>query len=212
MPIIKQSPFVVKMAKQKWYVVWAGKTPGIYTSWDDTKAQVHGFQGAKYQSFKTEWAAEQAFKTGPDSFQDLRAKALPDKVLNSISVDAACSGNPGVVEYRGVYTDTETPVFHKKIDGLGTNNLGEFLAIVHALAWMQKERVELPIYTDSGTAMAWIKNKKAKTTLEKTSQTEPIFALIKRAETWLAENEITVAINKWITSDWGEIPADFGRK
>ena len=91
------------MAKQKWYVVWVGKTPGIYTTWDEAKENVHGVQGAKYQSFKTEWAAEQAFKDGPDSFQDLRSRVLPSRVLNSISVDAACSGNPGVVEYQGIH-------------------------------------------------------------------------------------------------------------
>ena len=78
------------MSKQKWYVVWQGKSPGIFTNWDDAKQQVHGFKGAKYQSFKTQWAAEEAFKSGPDSFQDLRSAVLPDIIENSISVDAAC--------------------------------------------------------------------------------------------------------------------------
>ena len=112
----------------------------------------------------------------------------------------------------GAYTDTQTEVFHKKIDGLGTNNLGEFLAIVHALAWMQKHQIELPIYTDSGTALAWLKNKKVKTTLERSKKTDPIFELLSRAEECVSNNKIVVPIKKWVTADWGEIPADFGRK
>ena len=201
------------MAKKKWYVVWVGKTPGIYTNWDETKDQVHGFQGAKYQSFKTESAAKEAYENGPQhAVTEPSLTKVPEHVLNSISVDAACSGNPGIVEYRGVYTDTQTEVFHKKIDGLGTNNLGEFLAIIHALGWMQKHNIQLPIYTDSGTAMAWIKNKKAKTTLEKSKKTDPIFELLSRAEEWLHSNKVFVPLNKWQTSQWGEIPADFGRK
>lgn len=193
-------------------MVWSGKTPGIYTSWDDTKAQVHGIKGAKYQSFKTQWAAEEAFRVGPEAFQDLRATVLPDIIENSLAVDAACSGNPGVVEYQGVYTSTKTQVFHKKIDGLGTNNIGEFLAIVHALAWQKNEGVSIPIYSDSDVAIGWVKRKKCKTTLDKTANTTPIYDLIDRAETWLKENKPEVKINKWLTNDWGEIPADFGRK
>ncbi|MGA0241643.1 MAG: viroplasmin family protein [Candidatus Marinamargulisbacteria bacterium] len=200
------------MTVQKWYVVWSGRAPGIYTSWDDAKAQVHGFQGARYQSFKTKWAADEAFSTGPDTFQDLRQAVLPDIISNSISVDAACSGNPGVVEYQGVYTATKTRVFHKKIDGLGTNNGGEFLALVHALSWQKGEGLSLPIYSDSDVAIGWVKRKKSKTTLKKTPQTMPMIELMNRAEIWLTENSLTWPIHKWLTKDWGEIPADFGRK
>ena len=200
------------MSKQKWYVVWQGKSPGIFTNWDDAKQQVQGFKGAKYQSFKTQWAAEEAFKVGPNSFQDIRSAVLPDIIENSISVDAACSGNPGVVEYQGVYTASKTPVFHKKIDGLGTNNLGEFLAIVHALAWQQKEGVSIPIYSDSDVAIGWVKRKKCKTTLPESKDTKPIYGLIDRAETWLNDHNPTYELLKWLTKDWGEIPADFGRK
>ena len=200
------------MSKQKWYVVWQGVSPGIYMTWDEAKIQIHGFKGARYQSFKTEYAAKEAYEHGPDSFQDLRARVLPNIISDSISVDAACSGNPGFVEYQGVYTDTSTPVFHKKIDGLGTNNCGEFLAIVHALAWQKNEGVSLPIYSDSDVAIGWVKRKKCKTNLDKSSNTEPIYELISRAESWLKENDPVLNLHKWLTQDWGEIPADFGRK
>ena len=161
------------MSNKKWYVVWHGKSPGIYKTWDDTKEQINGVSGAKFQSFKTEWAAKEAFKIGPSAFQNLREKVLPEKVWDSISVDAACSGNPGIVEYRGVFTKTKKEIFHKKIDGIGTNNCGEFLAIVHALAWQNETSQSLPIYSDSDVAIGWVRQKKCKTTLEESSNTTP---------------------------------------
>jgi ribonuclease HI len=200
------------MTVKKWYVVWVGKQRGVFNTWDETKAQVHGFPGAKYQSFKTKWAADEAFKVGPFAFQDLRSIVLPKQVENSLSVDAACSGNPGVVEYRGVYTDTKKEVFHKKIDGLGTNNCGEFLAIVHALAWQHQQHKLIPIYSDSDVAIGWVTQKKCRTTLVECKETMPIRELIHRAELWLNTHSYVCSIMKWHTNDWGEIPADFGRK
>lgn len=42
----------------KFYAVRKGKTPGVYTSWDECKAQVDGFSGAEYKSFKLKTEAE----------------------------------------------------------------------------------------------------------------------------------------------------------
>lgn len=39
--------------KEKYYVVWAGKEPGIYTNWTQCKAQVEGFNGAKFKKFSS---------------------------------------------------------------------------------------------------------------------------------------------------------------
>ena len=50
------------MAK-KYYAVRVGKTPGIYLTWDDCKAMVDGYPGAKYKSFGTIAEAE-AFLQG----------------------------------------------------------------------------------------------------------------------------------------------------
>ncbi|MDR1160771.1 MAG: ribonuclease H, partial [Tannerellaceae bacterium] len=130
----------------------------------------------------------------------------------SIAVDAACSGNPGDMEYRGVYVRTGQEIFHIGPLKQGTNNVGEFLALVHGLALLKKTNSNLPIYTDSVNAMKWVKNKKSKTLLERMPVNEPVFNLIERAERWLRENEYTTPVIKWETSRWGEIPADFGRK
>ena len=133
----------------------------------------------------------------------------------ALAVDAACAGNPGQMEYRGVLLYDGAPtgqeVFHYG-PVFGTNNIGEFLAVVHALALLEKKGIVMDIFTDSVTARAWVRNMKAKTTLERSSKTEPLFQLIARAELWLRTHTFRVPIQKWDTSANGEIPADFGRK
>jgi ribonuclease HI len=132
---------------------------------------------------------------------------------NSISVDAACSGNPGRLEYRGVETENKNEIFHVGPLDEGTNNVGEFLALVHALAMLKKRGDSTtPVYSDSRIAMGWVKKKKANTKLKQTYRNERLFDLLERGEEWLASNTYKTRILKWETKKWGEIPADFGRK
>lgn len=133
-------------------------------------------------------------------------------ISESISVDASCIGNPGDVEYRGVHTATREVIFHKRPMENGTNNIGEFLAIVHALAYLKKQDSKLPIYTDSETAIYWILDKRVKTELKADDSNREIYDLVERALSWLNTNSYENPIWKWNTQDWGEIPADFGRK
>lgn len=208
--------------KQKYYVVWKGKQPGVYKTWDECKAQTAGFAKALYMSFNTELEAQKAFKEGaaahigrnasPKKIKTPEATLPREKIVwDSISVDAACSGNPGVMEYQGVDTRTKERLFHKKFP-LGTNNIGEFLAIVHALALTQRQGLETPVYSDSRTAMGWVRKKRCKTLLEENPKTKELFELIRRAEAWLENNTWRNPLLKWETKSWGEIPADFGRK
>jgi len=210
------------MSKNKFFVVWEGKQPGIYRSWNECKQQIHGYGGAIYKGFATEAEAREAMtspcwdyigknaKEKKLSEEEIAKFGKPD--LESLSVDAACSGNPGLMEYRGVYTRTGEEVFRQGPFKEGTNNIGEFLALVHGLAFLKQKNSPLPIYTDSITALAWVKAKKAKTKLEKNEINAVLFDLVSRAETWLKQNEYTTIIKKWETQVWGEIPADFGRK
>ena len=207
--------------KQKYYVVWKGISPGIYTSWTDCQLQTKGYDGAQYKSFETMEEAEQAFAS--PAFQYIgshtpklithNSKALPkDFDMNCVAVDAACSGNPGPMEYRGVYLLTGQQIFHFG-PIYGTNNIGEFLAIVHALALMKQKGICMTIYSDSRNALAWIKQKRCKTKLERTPKTEEVFQMIERAETWLKTHTYAdIPLLKWETEEWGEVPADFGRK
>jgi len=129
----------------------------------------------------------------------------------ALAVDAACSGNPGPMEYRGVHLPSGQQVFHFG-PMYGTNNIGEFLAIVHALALMKQKGIEMPVYSDSYNAILWVNKQQCKTKLERTEKTEELYKLIARAEKWLRENPQHAPVLKWETSQWGEVPADFGRK
>ncbi|HJD75584.1 MAG TPA: ribonuclease H family protein [Bacteroides reticulotermitis] len=207
------------MAKQKFYVVWEGVTPGVYTSWTDCQLQIKGYEGAKYKSFDTREEAERAVSSSPYAYIGKNAKkktqtptTYPSSVLdNSLSVDAACSGNPGPMEYRGVHVASRQEIFRFG-PMKGTNNIGEFLAIVHGLALLKQKKFDMPIYSDSMIAISWVRQKKCKTKLPRTAETEELFLLIERAEKWLKSNTYSTRILKWETKVWGEIPADFGRK
>lgn len=128
------------------------------------------------------------------------------------AVDAACSGNPGPMEYQAIDLATGARIFHFG-PMKGTNNIGEFLAIVHALALMQQQGLhDKAIYSDSYNAILWVNKRKCKTKLERTPETEPLYQIIIRAENWLNTHTWRNPIIKWETQQWGEVPADFGRK
>ncbi|MBR4042387.1 MAG: ribonuclease H family protein [Bacteroidaceae bacterium] len=225
--------------KKKFYVVWSGLNPGIYHSWDDCQAQIKGVKGAVYKSFDSKEEAERAYaspayeyvkKTHPNPPQQVAPSNSPKgensntattesplfgrglgEAAYALAVDAACSGNPGPMEYRGVYLGDGKEIFHFG-PVYGTNNIGEFLAIVHALALLDKQGLKMTIYSDSRTAISWVRKKCCKTQLERNEETEQLFQLIERAEAWLKSHRVTIPIIKWETEQWGEIPADFGRK
>lgn len=133
-------------------------------------------------------------------------------IYPALATDAACSGNPGVMEYRGVIADTGTEVFHRGPYPQGTNNIGEFLGLVLGLAYLKQHKLDWVLYTDSVTALAWVRKKKANTKLAPTPENTELLLTIRKAEKWLHENTWTTQILKWDTEHWGEIPADFGRK
>ena len=213
------------MLKNKFYVVWSGRNPGVFDRWEDCKNAVFGFAGAKYKGFPDRPSAERAFKEGPDNYwgKDVApnigvSAAKEQPARQAIAVDAACSGNPGKMEYQGVFVDFGiqppfvNPLFKSPVFQNGTNNIGEFLAIVHALSLQKKHGWKYPVYSDSVNAQIWIRQKKCKTKLQPSAKNEYLFELIARAEKWLNENDIEVPILKWKTDIWGEIPADYGRK
>jgi ribonuclease HI len=210
------------MAKnKKFYVVWFGNPAGIYRSWKDCKRAIDGVKGAQYKSFETLAEAQKAFNKEYADYKGQSTKKtisqeqrnlIGEPNLYSIAVDAASSGNPGRMEYRGVDTQTHKQLFHQGPFQQGTNNIGEFLALVHGLAFLKKHKSERIIYSDSRIAMGWVKKKKCNTKLKKTAQNKALFELVERAEIWLKTNTYTTQVVKWETKVWGEIPADFGRK
>ena len=220
------------MAKTKanFYVVWQGRETGVFESWAACEQQVKGV-AAKYKGFATRAEAEKALAEGAEKYitprstankQEHNAISLKDLppsemqqhgvILPALAVDAAYSGNPGKMEFRGVIADTGTEVFHRGPYIGGTNNIGEFLAIVLGLAYLKKHNLPWVLYSDSKTAIAWIRQKKCKTQLEWNANNQDLFLAVRAAEKWLADNTWTTTIHKWETEKWGEIPADFGRK
>ncbi len=206
--------------KPKFYVVWRGKQTGIFTDWKDCEQQVKGFFGAQYKSFNTMAEAEMAIQTAYWDYIKSNTKPvlpLPPShigwpVKDSIAVDAAWNTASGKVEYQGVYLMTNEKIFTKGPYDNGTNNIGEFLALVHGLAYLQQHGSKIPIYTDSKTALSWLKRKHANTKLDVTPSNKELFELLQRAERWLSENKFENKVLKWETEYWGENPADFGRK
>lgn len=208
--------------KKKFYVVWKGRKTGIFQTWDACSASVAGYPGAEYKSFESLQAAEAALRGAYNDFKGQStsspgnwrtAKNRPQ--IPSLCVDAACAGNPGEMEYRGVDIETGQLVFHQGPYTEGTNNIGEFLAIVHALALLARQGRTLPIYSDSENAISWVRQGKCKTKLPRNERNQEVFTLIERAESWLRQNPAaleTYRLYKWETTEWGEIPADFGRK
>ncbi|MDB2354846.1 ribonuclease H family protein [Flavobacteriaceae bacterium] len=200
--------------KLKYYVVWEGHKKGVYNSWEKCKVQINNFKGAKYKSFGSLKDANNAFSKDYKIYISKSKLITSDEVpnYNSISVDAASSGNPGIMEYQGVDTKTKKLLFSHGPFKQGTNNIGEFLALVHGLAELKKIKSNKPIYTDSITAISWVRKKKCNTKLERTIENENLFLLVDRAILWLKSNSYETKILKWKTKIWGEIPADFGRK
>jgi ribonuclease HI len=216
-------------AKQKYYVVWVGRNPGVYLSWADCQDQINKFDEAKFKSYESKAAADKAYKDGwkkhwgqgQDQAKQSNGSFKPKSSsvdtteeidYNSISVDVGTNGNPGPVEYKGVDTQTGEVIFAKGPIKKGTNNLGEFLAIVHGLAYLQKMNSNKTVYSDSVNAIKWVKQKAVSSTLARDESTKEIWDLVDRAVLWLKTNKYANKVAKWQTKQWGEIKADYGRK
>ncbi|XOV67000.1 MAG: viroplasmin family protein [Fluviicola sp.] len=219
---VKSAP---KKKKIRYYVIWDGDNSGIYTNWDEAQKKLKGVPRENFKTFGSKVLAEKALKEGPEAYrgkdfrktQDLTEEQIAkigEPIELSLAVDAACNEMTGIMEYQGIWTfDRDQVLFRQGPYKGGTNNIGEFLALVHALAYFSKATdpkfKTMPIYSDSKIAMGWIKAKKCKTKAQPSAE---VVALIRRAETWLASNTFQNPILKWETKVWGEIPADFGRK
>lgn len=205
--------------EKKFYVVRKWKKIWIFDSRDECKESVNWYSDAKYKWFSNREEAKIALQEWWEKHYEVKKTEKKDVVKNedipffaeSIAVDAACSGNPWEMEYRGVDLQTWKEIFHEKFV-IWTNNIGEFLAIVHGLKYLWDDnRV---IYSDSRIAMSWISQWKCKTQINADQNPDFWITLkaIEWAENWLKENWIKHKILKWNTEDWWEIPADFGRK
>ncbi len=212
-------------AKRKYYVVWQGLSPGIYDSWEECQAQVEGFAGARFKAFPDIESATAAFRGSYEDQAtllialsrrpqaDVGYEQFPEIRMDAWAVDGACAGVPGPMEYQGVELATGRRIFHFGPLPGGTNNIAEYVALVHALALLDRQGDhQRPIYSDSRTAIAWLRNRHSKTTLQPTAENAQVFQLLNRADRWVATHQLLNPVLKWQTETWGEIPADFHRK
>ena len=213
------------MSARKFYVVWDGRAPGLYDSWEEARLQIEGFPNARYRAYGSQEEATRAFRG--DARQEMalyrqmaarKAEAVNYAAMNirsdAIAVDGACSRNPGPMEYRGVSVGTGKEIFRVGPVANATNNIGEYLAIIHAAALLkQRGDFTTPIYSDSRTALAWIRAGHHRSKIVPNAGNARACDLLRRADAWLAANgPIRNPLLKWDTENWGEIPADFGRK
>ena len=213
------------MSARKFYVVWDGRAPGIYDSWEEARLQIEGFPNARYRAYGSQEEATRAFRG--DARQEMalyrqmaarKAEAVNYAAMNirgdAIAVDGACWRNPGPMEYRGVSVGTGKEIFRVGPVANATNNIGEYLAIIHAAALLkQRGDFTTPIYSDSRTALAWIRAGHHRSKIVPNAGNARACDLLRRADAWLAANgPIRNPLLKWDTENWGEIPADFGRK
>ena len=213
------------MSARKFYVVWDGRAPGIYDSWEEARLQIEGFPNARYRAYGSQEEATRAFRG--DARQEMalyrqmaarKAEAVNYAAMNirgdAIAVDGACSRNPGPMEYRGVSVGTGKEIFRVGPVANATNNIGEYLAIIHAAALLkQRGDFTTPIYSDSRTALAWIRAGHHRSKIVPNAGNARACDLLRCADAWLAANgPIRNPLLKWDTENWGEIPADFGRK
>lgn len=213
------------MPKTKYYVVWKGRRTGVFASWAECEAQVKAFPGAEYKAFDSRAEADRALSKGYEDYKGRPSSAQKwlfaphPPLLPSLCVDAACSGSPGPLEYRGVMAESGQQIFRAGPFRDGTNNVGEFLAIVDAVQWLQSRHQDWPIYSDSENAIGWVKAGKCNTKLARLPSNRKLFERIALAEGTLkvlrSPGSLTAGqarILKWDTRAWGENPADFGRK
>ena len=219
-------------SNKKFYVVWKGRRTGIFTDWADAREAVEGFEGARYKGFTSSEEASRAWRgeAGRSDRDDLAKlvsaasghrlpktgqpdyMTIPEIDLKGWAVDASCMGNPGIMEYQCVELMSGRVLFRVGPFKDATNNIGEFLAIVHALALMDRQGEWHTLYSDSMTAMAWVRNRTVKTKLQETPANRKVFELLARALAWTRTHTWKCRVLKWQTDLWGEIPADFGRK
>jgi ribonuclease HI len=106
------------------------------------------------------------------------------------------------MEYRAVDLKAWKEVFHSPIYKMGTNNLGEFLAIYDAIRYIEKLEKKKSktkyecIFSDSETAIARMRSKKIKTTLVYTKETKELLTKVQEALTRIKTHDFTIPIRK----------------
>ncbi|MFT7299656.1 MAG: ribonuclease HI [Porticoccus sp.] len=131
------------MPPTKYYVVWIGHKPGIYTTWAEAEKQVKGFPKANFKSFPSKKLAEEAFSCEPaapskPTQQHEPIARVTDETFTAdvdIFCDGACDPNPGkagtgIATYKKGKLDQ---LWYGLYNPSGTNNTAELLGLHYSL-------------------------------------------------------------------------------
>ncbi|MFT7558600.1 MAG: ribonuclease HI [Flavobacteriales bacterium] len=159
------------MAK-KYYVVWQGHKPGIYTDWATCSKQVAKYSGARYKSFPNLAEAEAAYggagavaANGKATSKPIRvnsgaAKTFTAKEVEALTeevkifTDGGCEPNPGKAgSGLALYRKNELDeLWYGLYNPMGTNNTAELNALHQAMIMGQSELksgMSVAIFCDS---------------------------------------------------------------
>lgn len=201
------------MKNNKYYVVFKGYNTGIYDNWNDCKKQVNGFSGALHKSFESPDEAEKAFEEYSESSNtNLEFEQPTSYSIKSIIVSGNCPNNFGEMSYQWNLVASTNNAKRKNLSIIGTKNIADFIAIIDLIKLTKKVKLNLPIYTNSKTAVNWILNKKCNHQLFVSKQTETVLALVKEHDEWLLNNIIENEILLWNSNSWGVFPIVSKRK
>ena len=186
------------------YAVWQGRRTGIFTKWEEARAQIDGYPSPGFAAFLSRAEAEREL----EERRRLLAPAGPPPEAG-IAVDAACAGAVGPLEYRGIDLRTGETVFAEGPVDAGTNNLGEFLAIVRALEMLDRQEVSGPIWSESDVAIAWVGEGRHRSSVKPTDRNRELRRRLCRAELFLVDAPAPADVRRWRSDAWGAIPVEF---
>lgn len=187
----------------RFYVVWVGREPGIYSTWPECESQVKGFPRAKYRGYDDELTARAAFEAGHDVGPDLLGRE-GELFPRAIAVQAEVSATE--LGYVGVGTDTGNALFRVNTRERAPADVAEFLGVCHALALNAREGVRVPVYCSSDLALRWVRNKRCGMDLAALANARRVRELVERAEHWLSAHELNNPVLKWDHYARGAIP------
>lgn len=113
------------------------------------------------------------------------------------------------MEYKAFNEETQKWIFQKKYTGYCTQNISDFISIVHALHYCNENSLDSPIYNNNKIAINWANNKKTNTQLFKNNENKEIFQLYENALVWLKQNECSNQILFWNKKEMGNIEKPF---
>lgn len=129
--------------------------------------------------------------------------------MDKIIVHSTANTKTKRMAYKGFNESTNKWIFKVKYKGYCTQNVADFMAIVHALHYCKINNIDLPIYNDNLVAIKWVKDKKVNSLLIKTKENHELFQSFENALVILKQNDFLNPILFWKKKELGNIKNPF---